>query len=72
MNILLDGKANFEELFAELGAVPLDKTENLRANSDRILPEAWGVSNLPPLPDQGTRACVKNSKRVTSIRLLKQ
>jgi len=56
MKILLDGKANLEELFAELGAAHLAGDDGLQANTDRILPGFRALMNLPTLPDQVLRS----------------
>lgn len=56
MKILLDGKANLEELFAELGAAHLAGDGGLQANTDRILPGFRALMNLPTLPDQVVRS----------------
>lgn len=52
MKILLDGKANLEELFAELGTGHLDAADGLQADTDRILPGFRALMKLPTLPDQ--------------------
>ena len=56
MKILLDGKANLEELFAELEAAHLAGDGGLQANTDRILPGFRALMNLPTLPDQVVRS----------------
>lgn len=66
MKILLDGKANLEELFAELGATHLAGTDGLHANTDRILPGFRALINLPTLPDQVLRSLTKKGKFVKS------
>ena len=66
MKLLLDGKENLEELFAELGVVHHDGTEDLHANTDRILPGFRALINLPTLPDQVIRVCVKSVEIVKS------
>jgi hypothetical protein len=38
MEVLLDGKANLEELFAGLGRTPLENMAEIQAEADRILP----------------------------------
>jgi hypothetical protein len=62
MKILLDGKANLEELFAELGTTHLAGTDGLHANTDRILTEFRALINLPTLPDQIVRLLRKKVK----------
>jgi len=66
MEILLDGKANLKELFAELGSTHLDRAEDLHVNTDRILPGFRALINLPTLPDHVIRACTKNMEVVKS------
>jgi hypothetical protein len=38
MEILLDGKATLEELFAQLGSIRLSDDESFQADTNRILP----------------------------------
>jgi hypothetical protein len=66
MKILLDGKANLEELFAELGATHLAGTDGLQANTDRILPGFRTLIKLPTLPDQVLRSLTKKMKLAKS------
>ena len=66
MKILLDGKGNLEQLFAELGAVPLPGDEQLQADTDRILPGFRTLMKLPTLPDQVLRAFGKPPKMAES------
>jgi hypothetical protein len=66
MKILLDGKANLEELFAELGATHLAGTDGLQANTDRILPGFRTLIKLPTLPDQVVRSLTKKMKLAKS------
>ena len=56
VKILLDGKANLEELFAELGAVRFAGDDALQEDTDRILPGFRALMNLPTLPDQVVRS----------------
>ncbi len=63
MNILLDGKANLEELFAELGAAHLTGDDGVQTNSNRILPGFRSLMNLPTLPDQVIRS-LRNPKEI--------
>jgi hypothetical protein len=59
MKILLDGKANIEELFAELGTTRLADTDGLQANTVPILPGFRALIKLPTLPDQVVRSLTK-------------
>jgi len=52
MKILLDGKANLEQLFAGLGTVHLAGVDALKADIDRILPGFRPLMKLTTLPDQ--------------------
>jgi hypothetical protein len=56
MKILLDGKKNLEELFAELGTAPLTGSDAMQADTDRILPGFRALMKLPSLPDQVVRS----------------
>jgi hypothetical protein len=57
MKILLDGKANLEELFAELDSTHIDETADEQLdNTGRILPGFRQLINLPTLPDQVIRS----------------
>lgn len=55
MDILLDGKANLEELFAEIGNISLENTAESKANTDRILPGFRTLAKRINLPDQVVR-----------------
>jgi hypothetical protein len=66
MKILLDGKDNLEQLFAELGAVQLPGAEQLEADTDRILPGFRTLMKSPTLPDKVLRALGKPTKIVES------
>ena len=55
MDILLDGKANLEELFAEIGNISLEDTAESKADTDRILPGFRTLAKEPNLPDQVVR-----------------
>lgn len=66
MKILLDGKANLEELFAELGTVHLAGAEELLADTDRILPGFRALMKLPTLPDQVVRSLGRPEKMAKS------
>lgn len=55
--VLLDGKVNLEELFAEVAVSrPIAKFDGLEVNSDRILPGFRALMNLPALPGQIIRS----------------
>ena len=59
MKVLLGGKKNLEELFAELGTVNRAGTDALQADTDRILPGFRAPMKLPTLPDQLLRSLGK-------------
>ena len=59
MKILLDGKANLEELFAELGALHIAGTDGSDADTDRILPGFRALMKLPTLPEHVLRSLRK-------------
>ncbi|MBM9538465.1 hypothetical protein [Desulfobulbus alkaliphilus] len=56
MDILLDGKANLEELFADQKATRLTEFDGSNNNTDRILPGFRAIMKLPTLPDQVIRS----------------
>ena len=62
MKILLNGKPNLEQLFAELGAVHLAGADRLQADNERILPGFPALMKLPTLPDQLIRSLGKMAK----------
>ncbi len=62
MKILLDGKANLEELFAELGPAPLAVNDALQDDTDRILPGFRALMKLPTLPDHVVRSARNRRK----------
>lgn len=66
MKILLDGKANLEELFAELGASHIDGPDELHANTDRILPGIRALMKRPTLPEQVIRSLTESVTMVKS------
>jgi hypothetical protein len=66
MKILLDGKANLEELFAKLGKVHPASDDGLQADTDRILPGFRTLMNLPTLPDQVVRSLTKQARMAKS------
>jgi hypothetical protein len=55
MKILLNGRANLEELFAYLTATSYTKAAQSEANIDRILPGFRAIIKIPALPDQLVR-----------------
>lgn len=62
MKILLDGKANLEELFAQTDAAHLSGTDGSQADTCRILPGFHALMKLPTLPDQVIRALSSSVK----------
>ncbi len=66
MEILLDGKATLEELFAELATMTLANTTDLQTDTDRILPGFRALLNLPTLPDQMVRLFTRQSQLAKS------
>lgn len=62
MKILLNGKANLEVLFAELGAAHLDAAKGSQVDSDRILPGFRTLMKLATLPDQVLRSLGNHRK----------
>ncbi|HHB75606.1 MAG TPA: hypothetical protein ENK84_03560 [Desulfobulbus sp.] len=52
MNILLNGKENLEELFAEIGETIAEKKWGLSADTGRILPGFRALAGMPSLPDK--------------------
>jgi len=52
MNILLNGKENLEELFAEIGETIAEKKWGLSADTGRILPGFRALAGVPSLPDK--------------------
>ncbi|NQU14799.1 MAG: transposase [Desulfobacteraceae bacterium] len=59
MEVLLDGKANLEELFSELGKTPFAADVNSQPDIDRILPRFRAIIKLPNLPDRVMRLFTK-------------
>ncbi len=51
MEILLDGKANLEELFAELGTITHASVAESQAETDRVLPGFRALINTSTLPE---------------------
>jgi len=62
MEILLDGKAGLEELFAQLSSVSLLSDETLQTDTNRILPGFRSLMKLPTLPQQVIRSLGKHMK----------
>ena len=52
MNILLDGKEDLEELFAEISETIVEKKWDLSADTGRILPGFRALAGVPSLPDK--------------------
>ncbi len=55
MEILLNGKTNLEELFAEIGVILPANASDLQTDSERILPGFQALVKLPTLPEQMVR-----------------
>ena len=66
MKILLAGKANLVELFAELDATHRATDDMWAANPDRILPGFRALMKLPSLPDQLICSMKNASKKAKS------
>ncbi len=66
MKILLDGKANLEELFAELAVTPLANTAESIDDTENILPGFQRIIKLPTLPEQVARLFSGVSQMVKS------
>jgi hypothetical protein len=62
MEVLLDGKANLEELFSELGRTPIFADDRSQADIDRILPGFRAIIKLPKLPEQVIRLFTKSQQ----------
>jgi hypothetical protein len=65
MKLLLNGKANLEELFAEVGAMP-SKSADQSVDSDRLLPGFRALIKLSTLPQQVIRLFTTSLKRTKS------
>jgi len=65
MKLLLDGKANLEELFAGLASRLFENIDE-PVDSDRILPGFRALINLPTLPEQVVRLFTTSLKNVKS------
>jgi len=66
MKVLLNGKANLEELFAEVAATPFTSAAESRADTERILPGFQRLIKLPTLPVQVARLFTRTSQMVNS------
>jgi len=55
MKILLDGKANLEELFAHLAGISFAKADESQSGIDRILPGFRAIIKMPTLLEQVLR-----------------
>ena len=62
MKLLLNGKANLEELFATVGTMP-SKNADECVDSDRILPGFHLLINLPALPEHMVRVFVTSREK---------
>jgi hypothetical protein len=60
MNILLDGKEDLEELFAEIGETIVEKKWDLSADTGRILPGFRALAGVPSLPDKLIQSLIGN------------
>jgi hypothetical protein len=60
MEVLLDGKANLEQVFSELGRTPFDADGKSNADIRRILPGFLAIIKLPKLPEQVLRLFIKS------------
>jgi hypothetical protein len=65
MKLLLDGKTNLEELFAEVGAMP-SKIPDECGDSDRMLPGFRSLLKLATLPEQVVHLFTASLKRAKS------
>lgn len=66
MKVLLDGKENLEQLFAELGAAGLAGADRLNADTEHILPGFRALMKLPALPDKLIRSLGNHPKMAQS------
>lgn len=66
MDIILNGKKDLEELFAELGAIPSGNVAIAQSDTGRILPGFRSLIKLPTLPDQVARLFTDPAKLVKS------
>lgn len=66
MNILLDGKENLEELFAEMGKSLAEGKDGLLTNTDRILPGFRPLAGLSSLPGKLIQSLTGNRYAIKS------
>ena len=66
MEMLLDGKANLEELFADLGTMPLKSIDEMQEDADRILPGFRKLMKLKILPEHVLLSLSEPSNRTKS------
>jgi hypothetical protein len=62
MKILLNGKENLEQLFAQLGPVNRAGQDGFNADNERVLPGFRNLMKLPTLPDQLIQSLGKLAK----------
>ena len=70
MKILLGGKANLEELFAEIGKTQSDEAKKLYTDNNRILAGFRPIIHLSALPEYMVRLFCNNKKRMKSKQVL--
>ncbi len=70
MEMLLDDKANLEELFSKVDRIQTEKEEKTFTKNDRILPGFKAIINLPLLPEYMVNIFKKNQNQVKSNRVL--
>jgi hypothetical protein len=66
MEILLDGRPNLEELFADLNKKPLPRVAELQTDTDRILPGFRALMKMPTLPEKVIGSFYRLSKDVSA------
>lgn len=66
MKILLDGKKNIEELFAEIGRSFAEENDRFLKNTDRVLPGFRPLASLSSLPDKLVQSFTGNQNAVKS------
>lgn len=66
MKILLDGKENLEELFAEIGKSLFDGNDDLLADTGRILPGFRPLTSLSSLPEKVIQSLTGNRDAIKS------
>lgn len=70
MDMLLDGKANLEELFSKVDRMQIEKDEKTVTKNDRILPGFKAIINPPLLPEYMDSIFKENQNPVNSNRVL--